>query len=48
MSHSPSVIATFYDRALLLDGGRFVMDGHPDNVARTCVVHLTAQRRGGR
>lgn len=41
VSHKPEVIATFCDRALLLEHGRFVMDGPAGDVAETYMAHLT-------
>jgi ABC-2 type transport system ATP-binding protein len=41
VSHDPTVISTFCDRALLLERGRFVMDGPAHDVATTYLTHLT-------
>jgi len=41
VSHNPHIITTFCDRALLLEGGRFVMDGPAGEVADTYLSHLT-------
>ena len=41
VSHNPQLITMFCDRALLLEGGRFVMDGPADEVAATYVARLT-------
>ena len=41
VSHNPQIISTFCDRALLLEGGRFVMDGTAGEVADTYLSHLT-------
>lgn len=42
VSHDPRIIATFCDRALLLDGGRIIMDGGPSAVADRYVSMLSA------
>lgn len=44
VSHNPQIISTFCDRALLLEGGRFVMDGAAGEVADAYVSHLTHHR----
>jgi ABC-type polysaccharide/polyol phosphate transport system ATPase subunit len=44
VSHNPSVVSTFCDRALLLAGGRFVLEGGPDDVADAYVARLTHER----
>ncbi len=41
VSHNPEMISTFCDRALLLEQGRFVMDGSPRDVAAAYVARLT-------
>ena len=41
VSHDPRIITTFCDRAVLLDGGRIVMDGAPSDVADRYVSMLT-------
>lgn len=41
VSHDPRIISTFCDRALLLDGGRIVMDGAASDVADRYVSMLT-------
>jgi ABC-type polysaccharide/polyol phosphate transport system ATPase subunit len=41
VSHDPRVIATFCDRALLLDAGHIVLDGSPREVADAYVSTLT-------
>jgi len=41
VSHNPQIISTFCDRALLLNEGRFVMDGPADDVAAAYVARLT-------
>jgi ABC-2 type transport system ATP-binding protein len=41
VSHNPQIISTFCDRALLLEGGRFVMDGPARDVAAAYVARLT-------
>ena len=41
VSHNPHIISTFCDRALLLEGGRFVMDGRARDVADAYLAHLT-------
>jgi len=41
VSHDPRIISTFCDRALLLDGGRIVMDGAASDVAARYVSTLT-------
>jgi ABC-2 type transport system ATP-binding protein len=41
VSHDPRIIATFCDRALLLDGGRIVLEGAGDAVADRYVATLT-------
>jgi hypothetical protein len=40
------VVSTFCDRALLLAGGRFVLEGGPDHVAAAYVARLTHERPG--
>ncbi len=37
VSHAPATISTFCDRALLLEGGRVIMNDTPENVAKTYV-----------
>lgn len=37
VSHAPETISTFCDRALLLEGGRVVMNDTPEKVAKTYV-----------
>jgi ABC-type polysaccharide/polyol phosphate transport system ATPase subunit len=46
VSHNPNVISMFCDRALLLEGGRFVMDGPAPEVATAYLAHLTHGRGG--
>ena len=41
VSHDPRVIATFCDRALLLDGGKIVSEGAADDIAQRYVDTLT-------
>lgn len=41
VSHDPRIISTFCDRALLLDGGRIVMDGATSDVTDRYVSMLT-------
>jgi lipopolysaccharide transport system ATP-binding protein len=41
VSHDPRIVATFCDRALLLDGGRVVMDSTAGEVAGRYVSLLT-------
>jgi ABC-type polysaccharide/polyol phosphate transport system ATPase subunit len=41
VSHDPRIISTFCDRAVLLDGGRIVMDASPADVADRYVSTLT-------
>ena len=41
VSHNPDLVSRFCDRALLLEEGRFVMDGPSNEVARAYVSHLT-------
>jgi ABC-type polysaccharide/polyol phosphate transport system ATPase subunit len=41
VSHAPPIISTFCDRALLLEGGRLMMDGAPRDVAERYVSMLT-------
>lgn len=45
VSHDPRIIATFCDRALLLDGGRIIMDGNPREVAEQYVSMLMQASR---
>ena len=45
VSHDPRTIATFCDRALLLDGGRIVVQGAAQQVADRYVSMLTHERR---
>jgi ABC-type polysaccharide/polyol phosphate transport system ATPase subunit len=47
VSHDPHIISTFCDRALLLEGGRFVMNGAARDVADAYVAHLTQGGSGG-
>ena len=42
VSHDPRVIATFCDRALLLDGGKIVQEGPANDIADRYVSTLTA------
>ena len=42
VSHNPAIVSRFCDRALLLENGRFVMDGPAGEVADTYVAHLIA------
>jgi ABC-type polysaccharide/polyol phosphate transport system ATPase subunit len=41
VSHNPDLISTFCDRALLLEGGRFVMEGSAEGVAAAYFARLT-------
>lgn len=41
VSHDPNIITRFCDRALLLEGGRILMEGRPDEVAARYVSTLT-------
>jgi ABC-2 type transport system ATP-binding protein len=41
VSHNPQIISTFCDRALLLEEGRFVMDGPAEDVAAAYVARQT-------
>jgi ABC-2 type transport system ATP-binding protein len=41
VSHDPRIISTFCDRAILLDAGRIVLEGHPGDVADRYVSMLT-------
>jgi len=45
VSHDPRVIATFCDRALLLDGGRIVREGRAGEIADLYVETLTSTER---
>ena len=45
VSHDPRIIATFCDRALLLDGGRIVAEGRAQQVAERYVSILTHENR---
>jgi len=45
VSHDPRTIATFCDRALLLDGGRIVAEGRSQGVAERYLSMLTPERR---
>ena len=45
VSHDPRIIATFCDRALLLDGGRIVAEGRAQQVAERYVSMLTHENR---
>ena len=40
VSHNPDIISAFCDRALLLEGGRFVMDGPATEVAAAYIAHM--------
>ena len=42
VSHAPAVIEGFCDRALLIEGGRIVMEGTGGEVARTYVSSLVS------
>jgi len=42
VSHDPRVVATFCDRALLLDGGRILFEGTPQEISQRYVSTLTA------
>ena len=44
VSHNPDLISTFCDRALLLEGGRFVMEGSAEDVAAAYFARLTHGR----
>ncbi len=35
VSHEPKIVSTFCDRAILLEGGRILMDSRPDRVAES-------------
>lgn len=48
VSHDPNVIAKFCDRALLLERGRIVMDGAPDEVAARYLATLTGSAQAPR
>jgi len=37
VSHDPTTVATFCNRALLLDGGRIIMNGDAEKVAAAYV-----------
>lgn len=41
VSHNPQIISNFCDRALLLEGGRFVMDGAAVDVADAYLSRMT-------
>ena len=41
VSHNPDLVSRFCDRALLLEEGRFVMDGPANEVAKAYVSRLT-------
>jgi ABC-type polysaccharide/polyol phosphate transport system ATPase subunit len=41
VSHNPEIIASFCDRALLLESGRFVMEGPSERVAASYLARLT-------
>jgi ABC-2 type transport system ATP-binding protein len=41
VSHNPDIVSRFCDRALLLEGGRFVMDGPAKEVATAYLSRLT-------
>jgi len=45
VSHDPRTIASFCDRAVLLDGGRIVATGEADKVAERYVSVLTQGNR---
>jgi ABC-2 type transport system ATP-binding protein len=45
VSHDPRIIATFCDRALLLDGGRIVADARAQDVAAQYIAALTQDNR---
>jgi ABC-type polysaccharide/polyol phosphate transport system ATPase subunit len=42
VSHDPRIVSTFCDRAVLIDGGRLVQEGSPDEIAGRYVSMLTA------
>ncbi len=42
VSHDPRIVATFCDRALLIDAGRIVLDGSAREVSERYVATLTA------
>ena len=46
VSHNPDLISTFCDRALLLEKGRFVMDGPAHEVAAAYLTHVAPVRSG--
>jgi len=48
VSHNPEMVSRFCDRALLLEEGRFVMDGPAHEVARAYVSRLTGGGTVGR
>jgi len=41
VSHNPDIISRFCDRALLLEGGRFVMDGPARDIAAAYLARVT-------
>jgi ABC-type polysaccharide/polyol phosphate transport system ATPase subunit len=43
VSHDPRTVTTFCDRAILLDTGRVVSEGAPDEIARAYVATLTGE-----
>jgi ABC-type polysaccharide/polyol phosphate transport system ATPase subunit len=43
VSHIPSIISKFCDRALLLESGRFIMDGPADEVAAAYMARLVTR-----
>jgi ABC-type polysaccharide/polyol phosphate transport system ATPase subunit len=47
VSHDPRIISTFCDRAVLLDGGRIVMDGNASDVADRYVSMLVRPSGSG-
>jgi ABC-2 type transport system ATP-binding protein len=47
VSHDPRAIATFCDRAMLLEGGRIVMSGPAAEVAETYLSLLTGDKARG-
>ena len=47
VSHEPRTVAAFCDRALLLEGGRIVMDGAATDVAQQYLTLLTAPAAPG-
>jgi ABC-type polysaccharide/polyol phosphate transport system ATPase subunit len=40
VSHDPRIVRSFCHRALLLEGGRIIADGHPDEIVETYLTVL--------